>query len=484
MTGSKTSSDDPKAGAAAFHAAPHGYLLLDTDFYIVDVNQRYTELTQTRREDLVGVGVFDAFPDNPQDPTADGVNNLRQSLEVVLNTQKPHTMAVQKYDIPVRDSTDGRFEERYWQPLNTPVLRNGEVIGLIHHVEDVTSEMLYRRDQAIRLRTAQRLQELAFWEFDPSTDTVFASKTFAVMHGLSDQEGIFSADAFFVSIPPEDRIAMVGAFDMEIPEAGDKPVAFTYRAIQPDGCTRWISSHGEIVRETRDALPRFMMVSMDITIAKRREHKLAQAVDERDLLLAQKETLLAEVNHRIKNSLQLVSSILKTDARRAQKGEIKERLERAVARVRAVTSVHEMLYRSNEIASVEFGIYLREFCKALEAGEATHAPVTVHCDPIDVKLHADQAIPLALMVNELVTNSIKHGLSGVEGDAITVKTSLDGQDLVLQVADNGTGKPGDAKPGQGSFIIEGLVVQLGAKMVTAECSPGYSVTIRIPYEAV
>ena len=60
MTGPKTPSDDPKSGAAAFHAAPHGYLILDTDFYIVDANQRYTELTQTRREDLVGVGLFEA----------------------------------------------------------------------------------------------------------------------------------------------------------------------------------------------------------------------------------------------------------------------------------------------------------------------------------------------------------------------------------------------------------------------------------------
>jgi PAS domain-containing protein len=132
---------------AAFADAPHGYLLIDPELIILDVNQRYLDLTATCRSDLVGKALFEAFPDNPASLLADGVRNLRLSLETVLKTRRPHAMAVQKYDIPIRDSADGRFEERFWRPLNSPVLREGQIIAMIHHVENVTDETITQRDQ-------------------------------------------------------------------------------------------------------------------------------------------------------------------------------------------------------------------------------------------------------------------------------------------------------------------------------------------------
>jgi len=87
----------------------------------------------------VGRGLFDVFPDNPDDPSATGESNLRRSLEAVIGTKAAHAMAVQKYDIPRPTAKGGGFEERYWSPLNTPVLSSGgEVTLIIHHVEDVT----------------------------------------------------------------------------------------------------------------------------------------------------------------------------------------------------------------------------------------------------------------------------------------------------------------------------------------------------------
>ena len=187
--------------AAAFEAAPHGYLLLDLDFLIVDVNERYLELTRTSRDRIVGTGLFEAFPDNPNDSAADGVRNLRRSLEAVRKTGRPHAMAVQKYDIPVPGDDGEGFEERYWKPVNAPVIRDGKLVALLHHVEDVTSEILQKRDQAIRLRSAQKLQGLAFWEYDPRTETAYVSRAFSMMQGLPEREGTLSADECFAPIP-------------------------------------------------------------------------------------------------------------------------------------------------------------------------------------------------------------------------------------------------------------------------------------------
>ena len=93
-----------------FESAPGLYLVLTPDLRIVAASDAYLQATMTRRKEILGRELFDVFPDNPDDPSATGVRNLRTSLERVLSTGAPDTMAVQKYD--VRRPDDGEFEER------------------------------------------------------------------------------------------------------------------------------------------------------------------------------------------------------------------------------------------------------------------------------------------------------------------------------------------------------------------------------------
>jgi signal transduction histidine kinase/DNA-binding NarL/FixJ family response regulator len=124
---------------ALFEAAPGCYLVLRRDLTIAAVSEAYLAATRTRREEILGRGIFDVFPDNPDDPGATGTRNLRASLGTVLDTRAANTMAVQKYDIPRPENEGGGFEERYWSPVNSPVLSPaGEVAYIIHRVEDVT----------------------------------------------------------------------------------------------------------------------------------------------------------------------------------------------------------------------------------------------------------------------------------------------------------------------------------------------------------
>ena len=109
----------------------------------------------TKRDDILGRGIFEVFPDNPEDPTATGVRNLRASLQRVLQGKISDTMAVQKYDIRKPESEGRGFEERYWSPVNAPVFGpDGEIAYIIHRVEDVTDFVLPR------LRTHQQTEEL------------------------------------------------------------------------------------------------------------------------------------------------------------------------------------------------------------------------------------------------------------------------------------------------------------------------------------
>jgi len=150
-----------------FESVPGLYLVLTPDRTIVAASDAYLRATMTRREDILGRNLFEVFPDNPEDPEATGVRNLEASLERVLVAGEPDTMAIQKYDM--RRPGGGCYEERYWNPVNTPVLGpDGEVRYIIHCVEDVTefvrlaqqgSEQSLRNDE-LRDRTERMEAEI------------------------------------------------------------------------------------------------------------------------------------------------------------------------------------------------------------------------------------------------------------------------------------------------------------------------------------
>jgi PAS domain S-box-containing protein len=130
-----------------FESVPGLYLVLAPDLTIVAASDAYLRATMTARERVVGRALFDVFPDNPADPAADGVRNLRASLDRVLRHGVPDAMPTQKYDIRRPAEEGGEFEERYWSPVNTPVFGAGRAVAyVIHRVEDVT-EFVRLRDR-------------------------------------------------------------------------------------------------------------------------------------------------------------------------------------------------------------------------------------------------------------------------------------------------------------------------------------------------
>lgn len=122
-----------------FETIPGMFLVLYPDLRITAVTNEYLEAAMVKREDILGKNLFDVFPDNPDDPNANGVSKLHESLKIVLKTKKSHRMDIQKYDIK---NEAGIFEERYWSPINKPVLdANGTIIYLAHGVMDVTKQL-------------------------------------------------------------------------------------------------------------------------------------------------------------------------------------------------------------------------------------------------------------------------------------------------------------------------------------------------------
>ncbi|MFH8681824.1 PP2C family protein-serine/threonine phosphatase [Streptomyces lydicus] len=153
---------------AVFRVLPGGLLLLSPEFVIRDVNETLLHRAGRDRHQLIGRYLFDVFPENPADPDASGTRNLLASLERVVATGERDTMALQRYDIEA-PGRPGVFQERYWSPVNSPVLdADGRVRLIVHRVEDVTEIVRAgARDHGDRERMAaelyvraQELQEL------------------------------------------------------------------------------------------------------------------------------------------------------------------------------------------------------------------------------------------------------------------------------------------------------------------------------------
>ena len=150
-------------------AAPDLYLILNADFIIIDASDAYINATMVNRKKILGRNIFEVFPDNPKDLNATGEHNLRASLNQVLKNKDIDVMAVQKYDIRSSEGEAENFEERYWSPVNTPVLdEHNEVKFIIHRVEDVTEFVQIKElgtkqqelNQILRSRAGQMEREI------------------------------------------------------------------------------------------------------------------------------------------------------------------------------------------------------------------------------------------------------------------------------------------------------------------------------------
>jgi signal transduction histidine kinase/ActR/RegA family two-component response regulator len=145
---------------ALFESAPVSYAVLDPELLFVAVSDGYLRDTMTVREQIIGRGLFEVFPDNPDDPDGTGTGNLRASLERVCRSLVPDTMAVQKYDIPRPPADGGGFETRYWSPACSPVTGpDGRLIAIFIVVQDVTEYVRLNEREARHIELTTLLQE-------------------------------------------------------------------------------------------------------------------------------------------------------------------------------------------------------------------------------------------------------------------------------------------------------------------------------------
>jgi two-component sensor histidine kinase/integral membrane sensor domain MASE1 len=229
-----------------------------------------------------------------------------------------------------------------------------------------------------------------------------------------------------------------------------------------------------------------LALSADVAARRRAESELRHREGELRAMLDEKEMLLAEVHHRVKNNLQLMVSLLHLEAQEAATDDGRERMEKVARRIEVLARIHEQLYTPADFARIDFGRHLEQLCGRLAELHRGAPAVTVAVAAEGLRCGLEIAVPLGLIAHELVSNSLKHAFPAGRGGTVRVsfRRAASGPDVELVVADDGIGAPPGARGsggGLGRHLVGALAGQIGAR-VRHEVAAGTRVTVTVPGE--
>lgn len=186
--------------------------------------------------------------------------------------------------------------------------------------------------------------------------------------------------------------------------------------------------------------------------------------------LKEKEILLQEVHHRVKNNLQVISSMLNLQRRFIDDPKMLDILEESQNRISTMSFIHESLYQNSDFSSIGFAEYLKRLTQNLiHSYSRVSANVELTCVLDDVQINLKQAIPCGLIVNELVSNALKYAFPGKRGGTIELRVEEKGQDIEIEVSDNGVGLPDDfdfeTNESLGVYLVQALTDQLDGSLL-------------------
>lgn len=336
---------------------------------------------------------------------------------------------------------------------------SGRVTGAILAWRDMTE---LRRAEA-RFRSLAEAMPHGVWECDASGRGEYANARWR------DYAGAAFAEGFAALVHPEDADRF--AEDWASVRAAGAELDIDLRLRRQDGAYRWHRVRGAPLLDAAGVQRHWVGSCTDI------EDRL-EAADQLRAALAAQQLLAREADHRIKNSLQLVAALLRLQSGRAASADTRAALEAATARVRAVAEAHKALQNSADLRHVRLGDMLRDLAAA---AAALHQGADIRiAAPDGLTLDAERAIPLALVLSELVTNALKHAYPEGGSGPVLLAAEADGDRLLAIVQDEGRGLDGSAAHGLGETVVTSLARQIGAALRRESPGRGLRVVLEMP----
>lgn len=400
-------------------------------------------------------------------------------------------------------------EVKYAQELGERFAATIKQYQLFQQVQQLNQKLEQRvQERTHQLRLVLAASRMAVWERDLTTkEQHWSPESYALFGFHTDEKGRVldsngveisprpTYDLFIRCIHPEDRAAVI-EFGQKIAEeassaehCGTRFWESERRVLWPDGSVHWHYTRTALVYDEQERPTRLSGVSMDITERKQAEEQLRTSLKE-------KEVLLREIHHRVKNNLQIITSLLRMQSQQADDEPTIAFFKEAQNRLHSMSLIHEQLYQSPNLSSIPFGNYLHTLIRNLFRSYGISTDVIVPTIQADhVYLPVDTAIPCGLIVNELVSNILKYAFPKQQSGKILIQLHQEMGELsdaenpaappiiTLKIADNGVGLPETLNLDQvetlGLTLVYGLANQLKG-VISLDRDQGTCFCIKFP----
>ncbi|WP_036302847.1 histidine kinase dimerization/phosphoacceptor domain -containing protein [Methylobacterium sp. 77] len=342
---------------------------------------------------------------------------------------------------------------------------------------------------------AIRATRMAMIITDPRQDDnpiVFVNNAFLNMTGYSRAE-IMNQNCRFLQGSETDPNAVRQIRDAI---ASERDIAIDILNYRKDGTQFWnalyvspvINREGETVYFFASQLDVTERVDAHMQTRNEKEHferEVQKRTRELTEALAAKTMLVHEVDHRVKNNLQMIASLLTMQTRTITDPDAKASLKSMLTRVEALGTVHKRLYQSNDVQRFDVAAFARELTIDLVRGSGRQG-IDLDFDLVSVEVPVEQAPPVALVMNELLTNALKHAFPNDSGGRLSVSVKPEDDDIRITIIDGGVGMPSEVIGNRtfGKRLIESLARQLNASIAWHPANPGTWIDIRMPRDGM
>ena len=423
---------------------------------VLDIEGRLLYMNEVG-QGLLGIEDIRPFLGTPYVDFCEG-RDTDDSRKALANAQQGHKGRF----IGFAATADGT--PKWWDVAITPIFKDTQKVDrLLVISRDITeqkkaTELLAEREHL--LRQAQSYAHIGNWSLDADGINANWSEEIYRVLGLdpSNEPGPVTLRK---TIHPDDFKDVKTSLKTSLKTGVEHKKE--YRILRPDGEVRWVACKGAPVFDDGGTVIRLLGIFQDITERKLIEERIKTS-------LREKEVLLREIHHRVKNNLQVVSSLLSLQAMQTSNVAASDALMESCRRIQVIADIHNRLYGSSDIARIKYDDFVLALAQDIVSSYANDAiRIDLETDLEAVTLDIDAAIPCSLIVSELVSNSIKHAFSGRPEGTIRIALKRRGENLHLRIEDSGIGMPERNSLQEtgtlGLRLVHALVEQLEGEVV-------------------
>ncbi len=429
------------------NSAPIGVITVDLNGYVLDVWNSHCELIfGWKNEEVKGKILPYTNEDNIDEAKAyiKEVYEKRETKLIEINRHTKHgkPIVLREYITPIKDN-DGNVEK------------------LMLLIEDITEQKKVEIALVSSERKYRNLVEASkdlIWRIDPDGNFNFVNSASEKILGFSPDELI--GTSFVPHIHPEKVEETVQIHSGVI--HGKSYDNFDLTMIRKDGSYRYLSAKAYPMRDVDGNIVGCTGTASDITHILEYQQQL-------EVSLKEKEVLIKEIHHRVKNNLAVISGLFALQAMSMDDENVVQIFNESQARIQSIATIHEKLYQTNLFTSIEMKSYLKDLLADIQKTfKNTGKEIDIILKGDEVTLNVNQAVPFGILANELITNSFKYAFPGEMNGSITLDVRKKDEEVIFTVKDTGIGLPKDfdkiRKDSLGVTLIHSLADQLNGEV--------------------